>query len=141
MPEFRRFALTVALAAASTVAAFAADPGASAMPQVLTSPTGIRYVVGGTGAESQEAMKRMQGDFSLRIVYSAAAGDYAIADRLTIKRGSTSVLEIEQAGPIVMVALRPGDFRITTTMAGKSESRTVKVGAKPQTLNWKVAAS
>ena len=140
MHPIARFALTLALAAVSTVAAFAADPGAPPAPQAKVSPGGVSYVMGGDGAESQAALKQMQGEFSLRIVYSAAGGEYAVPDNLTIDRGTATLLDVAPGGPIVMVQLQPGDYRVTTRVAGKPETRSVTVGAQPQTLNWKVAA-
>ena len=141
MAAVHRFVSTLAIAVVSTAAAFAGDDaGAPPPPQVQTSPGGIQYVIGGAGAESQGAIEQMKAAFPLRIVFSAPGGAYAVAEHVSIKKGDAAVLDVDRAGPMLLVKLQPGTYRVEATVDGRTERREVKVGGAPQTLNWRVAA-
>jgi hypothetical protein len=118
----------------------AADPGAPAPPQVQTA-NGIEYISGGAGEEARAAIAAMQAGFGLRLVFSETTGAYVVADRVRIRTGATEVLSVDAAGPMLLVKLRPGDYTIEATYAGKLERRTVQLRRERVTINWRWPAA
>lgn len=137
--------LVLAGLAATTSPVFAqtaaGDPGAPPAPVVRTAPGGVEYVNGGAGAEAQEAIGKMQSSFALKLVFATSTGAYAVADRVSVTRGSASVLDVERAGPLLLVKLPPGSYRVEATAGGRTEGRDVRVGGALQTLTWRIEGS
>jgi hypothetical protein len=136
MPATVRFVLTLALAVMCAGAALAqTDPGAPPPPQVRTS-NGIDYVNGGAGEEARAAMTQLQPGFDLKLVFSNPAGEYVVADHVSVKSRSGQVLDVDRAGPLLLVKLPAGDYTVAASVEGKTEQRAVKVGAGMRTVNW-----
>jgi len=47
------------------------------------------------------------------------------------------LLAIRDAGPIVMIKLRPGQYTLEATWKGKTERRSVRLATSMQTLEWR----
>lgn len=110
------------------------DVGAPPTPRAQTY-AGTEYVNGGAGEESRTAMARMQPGFPLRLVFSDRTGEYIVADHVDVKNGATSVLNVDKAGPLLLVKLAPGRYTIDATYAGRTEQRSV-FGQGSRTVNW-----
>ncbi len=132
------------LAGAAMLALVAAQPApaqsnpALAGAPVVQSAGGIDYVNGGIGEGARAAMTQMQERFALRLVFSNSAGQYLVADRVTVRRGDREVMSVSQAGPILMLGLAPGSYTIDADYGGRSEHRTVSVGSAAQAVNWRL---
>jgi hypothetical protein len=103
----------------------------------VQSANGIEYLSGGVGSESRDALQRLQGDFPLRLVFSNAAGDYFVADTVTVRDASGQLLALRGVGPILMLKLAPGDYTLNAIYSGRTEQKQVKVGTSQQTVNWR----
>ena len=139
--RFLTWSIGLALAAA-TLAAQAqtavpgADPGAPPAPRVR-SEAGIEYLNGGAGEEARAALEAQRAAFPLRLVFSVASGAYAVADHVEVSNGSGKLLGVDDAGPMLLVKVPPGDYTVDATYGGKTERRRVSVGREGSTVNWR----
>ncbi len=113
------------------------SPGSTAAPMVQHTPGGIAYISGGAGEEDRSKMTAQQNEFPFKVVLSNAAGEYLVADKLSVMAAQGDVLTVRDAGPLVMMKLPPGAYTLEATWQGKTERRAVRVGAPGQTLNWR----
>ena len=136
-PVHRPLAAMALLAGMVAHAALAqTSPGAPTPPQVQHSPGGIDYMSGGAGEEERNAMAAQAAEFPLKIVLSASAGEYVVADKLSVVTPEGELLRIRDAGPVVMMRLRPGSYTLEATWKDRTERRAVHVGNAPATVNW-----
>lgn len=144
-------------ALANAVAQALGNPGARAIVIALALPAvaaaqamlpqektegGIAYVSGGIGQNEAMAMRRAAREYPLSMIFSAGPRGAFLADvSVTIKddKGKT-MLETVSAGPIMLVDLPAGDYRVAATVAGKTLHRAAKVGEKEGharvSFNW-----
>ena len=113
---------------------------AAALPQPKTDH-GITYLSGGIGEDESTAMKAEVKDYPLSLVFSAGKdGAYLAEIPVTIKdRAGNTVLDTVSHGPIMLVRLAPGEYRIEATRNGHALHRTVSVKGKGDTqvvLHW-----
>ncbi|MDQ6681257.1 MAG: hypothetical protein M3Y67_09905, partial [Pseudomonadota bacterium] len=106
-------------------------------PTVQHSPGNIDYISGGAGEEERTAMTARQAEFPLKVVFSAAGGEYLVADTLSVRSAKGEVLTVRDAGPLLMIKMPAGQYSFEATWHGKTERRAVTVGTKAQTLNWR----
>jgi hypothetical protein len=137
-----RIAVSLGLALIFTFAVLAqtaAPNGDSAAPPVpqVQSAGGIEYLNGGAGEESRAGIDAQGGAFPLRIVFSVASGAYAVADHVEIADAKGKLLGVDDAGPMLLVKVAPGDYAVEATYAGKTERRRVRVGGHGTTVNWR----
>ena len=131
--------LAVALAGAvlaQTSAPAGADPGTPPAPRVR-SANGVEYLSGGAGEESRAAIDAQRSAFPLRLVFSVAGGAYAVADHVDVSGASGKVLGVDNAGPLLLVKVPPGDYTVAASYGGKTEQRKVKVGRDGATVHWR----
>ena len=134
-PRLPTFAVLAALAIPAAMAQ--TSPGAPNAPQVQHSPSGIDYISGGAGEEDRTAMAAHAAEFPLKVVLSASAGEYLVADKLSVVTPQGELLRVRDAGPVVMMRLPPGTYTLEATSQGRTERRTVRVGSGPETVNWR----
>lgn len=77
----------------------------------------IRYITGGVGADSAEAMRRLRGDYPVAFTFGLRDGgrnQFLSGVFVRISRASgTPLLEIATEGPYLYVDLPPGDYHLT----------------------------
>lgn len=102
---------------------------ATAMPlEVQSFPSG-RYVTGGVGADEQAQMEQLRSQFNLRILTARRkSGDFLADARVSISRGSETVLQALMTGPLMLIQLPPGSYRVTVAAEGKEVERPVTIG-------------
>ena len=111
-----------------------------ALPEAQTQ-NGITYLSGGIGLDESEAMKAAAKDYTLMITCSVQPTGKYLADvkvNITDKSGSP-VLETVIDGPMLLVQLAPGQYRISADNDGVTMNRTVDIGSKHPTrvnLSW-----
>jgi len=136
-----RIALGLGLALIVTCAALAqttpAVPGTPPPPAVQRAGS-VEYLNGGAGEEERAAMTAQRSAFPLRIVFSQPGGAYAVADHVDVSQGTARVLEVDKAGPILMLKLAPGDYAVDAQYAGRTERRQVRVGRDGTQLDWRL---
>ncbi len=131
-------------ASAGTLALACALPAAaSAIPQAKVAD-GITYVSGGIGSDEAKAMRAEAKHYPLSMVFSAGKDSEYLSDvAVTIKDDAGKVVFDEASdGPIMLLRLKPGRYRIEASRDGKPEWRTVQVpatGARQVAFHWAAA--
>ena len=120
-----------AMALGLSLPAAAATTTQSALPQPKTE-NGIVYISGGIGATEAAAMKEEAKDYPLSMVFSADKDNEYLADiRVTIKdKAGKEVLNTVSDGPIMLVKLPAGEYKVAADAKGKALHRTVRIFAK-----------
>ena len=89
------------------------------------------YLNGGIGKDEAARLHAAAKDYSLQIEFSERRDNEFIADadlKIADARGKT-VFQRSDAGPIVLVRLAPGTYRVTATADGRSETQTTTVAS------------
>ncbi len=138
MTNLKRITAAVALLLASAAlvpVAYTADE------EAVRSSGGISYVSGGVGAASTDRLSALAKDFNLKLVFALKSGDYVSGVDVTIADAAgKTLLKVKSEGPWFLTRLPAGNFKIAATLDGKTETRTVAVGAeKLRTVDFRWA--
>jgi hypothetical protein len=135
-PKIIAAATALLLASATLVpVAYTADE------EAVRSSGGISYVSGGVGAASTDRLSALAKDFNLKLVFALKSGDYVSGVDVTIADAAgKTLLKAKSEGPWFLTRLPAGNFKIAATLDGKTETRTVAVGAeKLRTVDFRWA--
>ena len=112
-------------------AALAAASVLSASPAFAAPSAGdVRWTCGGIGSDERRVLDELRKDAKLELLFvTAKRGGYVAGARVTVSRGSTSLASFEADGPICLLDLPAGDYRIEARIGEAASSRTVKVPA------------
>jgi hypothetical protein len=123
-----RFGRGAAAAALLLLANASADD--SALPPVQQAGD-ISYISGGVGFDESDAMKAVAAKYSLEVTFAALAegrSAYAFPKRLTVvKANGAPVLDITPDGPLLLLDLRPGKYRVTAVNEDQSKTQAVEI--------------
>lgn len=111
-----------------------------AAPENVISRNGVSYVSGGIGADSQQRLKALEPEFSLKLVFTLAEGNYVSDVNVAIKdaRGKTLIEHVAD-GPFLLAKLPVGKYTVSAIYEGKTQIRQISVkGGRLQTeyLRW-----
>jgi hypothetical protein len=132
--------VTVLWLALCSAAAWAQQepPGAEGRSAPQSSEA-VKYLSGGAGDEERSQLMAQWSQFPLLIVFSAPGGAYAVPDSVRISNArGIPVLEVGQAGPMLMVNLPPGDYRVQARVGDAAQERDLHLGTQPQRLDWRM---
>lgn len=118
------------LLAALLCGAAGADSGA--LPPVQHSGD-ISYISGGIGQDEIDAMKAVTAQYALQMTFFSHAGSgkdtYNAPAELTIlKADGSPVLDLKPDGPLLLVDLPAGRYRVTASNGGWSKTSPVEIG-------------
>jgi hypothetical protein len=125
MRKFTAIALTGLLFTLSS-------PWAAAIGDVTRDVTrgGINYVSGGVGVDSEEQMLAQQKNFDLKLMFTLVEGNYlADVNVVVADAKGRKVIEDVADGPFFMAKLPDGQYTVTATYEGTSQTRKVNVSA------------
>jgi hypothetical protein len=128
-----------ALMVAATFPAHATDAMSDAGPSQAT------YINGGIGASDEQHMRQIAKEWPLRMTFSATKNNEFVADvslRVTDEHG-TPCLQLSDAGPMTYAKLPAGNYRVTASLQGRSETREVSLdgtGGRDLYFHWNRAA-
>ncbi len=125
MIAYRTIVGAVALALAG--AAFALD----GLPPLQTSG-GVSYMTGGVGLDESDAIKAAEKDFNLSLLFAQnKRGEYLSDIKVSIadKAGKT-VLKVVSDGPMLLVRLPAGAYKVSANHVGNTLVKAVQVEAK-----------
>jgi hypothetical protein len=118
-------------AALMTVVVVPAPDSLAATATATLSAAAPDYLSGGIGEEDVRRMETAAPNYSLRVEFSAGEDNEFLADvavSITEPQGRL-VFEHVDAGPILLVKLEPGTYRVMATAPDRSpEVKTVTVG-------------
>lgn len=128
----RRTLLALTFVAGAHAAAVYAEPNVA--PRVDTH--GTTYVSGGIGEGEAQRMQQLASDYNVKFILSEKSGAYAAAVKLAVVDASGQhVLDVPDAGPIVLANLPRGQYQIVASYEGKPVTERVAVkGNAPQTI-------
>ncbi len=100
----------------------------------------IIFVSGGAGEEDRDALKQVESQYNLRLLFAARNGDYLanVAVTLADAHGKV-VLDTIADGPIFYARVPAGRYRVTVSNEGQSQSRDINLsrdGAVRQDFYW-----
>lgn len=103
----------------------------SQQPLQVQEQQGVTFVSGGFGKDERDQLQAMQGQFNLKLAFATDAGNYlaGIDVRILDQQGSTLV-ETGSDGPILMVNLPAGAYKVVADSRGNEKERTVNVGSQ-----------
>lgn len=132
--RFGTAAVVLLLASATLVpVAYTADE------EAVHTSGGVSYVSGGVGAASSDRLSALAKDFNLKFVFALKSGDYVSGVDVKIADAAGKMLvDTKSEGPFFLTRLPAGNFKIGATFQGKTESRTITVGAeKLKTIDFR----
>ena len=134
--------LTGLLAAGSALAQQPAPSPSAApqarMPEAKTSGA-LHYQCGGIGVDESTAMRAAMKDYPLSLLFARADGAYEanISVRITPEGGQGAPMAFNAGGPVCLLQLPAGSYRVDVQGAGQKHERNVKVGGAPQSLDFR----
>ena len=143
--------LSVALAATSAAAATATPPAQTASLPAAEAPAltpqqqgAIRFVSGGTSIDDRAVMHDLAKGYNMRLMFAVQPSGQYLADvgvTVADMHGKTLVNTIAD-GPLFYAELPPGAYRVSVTSEGRTQDRTIDVGATggaSQAFYWRQA--
>jgi len=108
------------------------------LPQPQTEGN-VTYLSGGIGQDEALAMKEAQKQYPLSMIFTQG-GEYLANVPVDIRdKSGKTVLHAVSNGPIMLVKLPAGEYRVSAQMNGKTLQHTAKVRAAGNThlsFNW-----
>lgn len=122
MRKFATIVLAGLMLAGGSYTAAAAEP---------VNRSGITYVSGGIGSDAEERLRAQRSEYNLMLVFTLNEGNY-LADvnvSLADAKGAKLVEHVAD-GPFFLAKLPPGQYSVSATYDGKTQTRRVSVGGK-----------
>lgn len=89
------------------------------------------YLTGGVGEDEVAEIKDRSSQYTLGVMAARkVSGDFLADCKLTITRGSATLLEAVMDGPFLMARLAPGTYRLRAEFEGKTQERQVTIGSR-----------
>lgn len=90
----------------------------------------ITFVSGGAGDEDRAALKQVESQYNLRLLFAARNGDFLANIGVTLAdTGGRTLLDTVADGPIFYAHVAPGRYRLTVSNGGQSQSRNISLSA------------
>lgn len=107
-------------------------------PEMMTEGA-VQYFCGGVGADERRAMRELEPRANLKLVFvTAKRGGYLADARVTIGDGNAIRFSAVADGPICLLQLPQGRYRVAAALGGATRSAQVSIGAQtgnpPQTV-------
>lgn len=108
---------------------------------VTKSEDGITYVNGGLDVEQQREIKALRNDFNLQLTFvEKSSGAYlADVDVLIQDTWGKEIIALPDMGPVLLIQLAPGNYRVKAESGDKVQTKTVNVnqqGIKDLYFYW-----
>ncbi len=129
--------MLVAAAFALPVAAMAQE---SALPLAKTQGS-ITYVTGGIGLDESTALRQEQKNYPLSLLFAEGKRGAYVANVHVIVKGAGGKVLVDSpsSGPIMLIRLPPGEYRVSAQLRGEEKQAAVKVpdkGTASYTFSW-----
>ena len=90
----------------------------------------VAYSCGGVGADERRAMKALEPDANLKLLLvTAKRGGYLGGGELTVNDAKGASVRIVADGPVCLLRLPAGSYRIAAAMDGTTRAAQVVIGA------------
>ena len=115
--------------------------GAPVDPPASVQIGEVTVVSGGVNADETRAIRQIAGDYPVRLEISGRGGAFYVADTLSVLQNGQRVVDVPDAGPLVLMDLAPGRYQLLATFDGTTVTRDLQVGRPGGTLHWVIPAS
>ena len=103
---------------------------ALALASCVASAQQVRYTCGGVGSDERRMLESARADARLELLFvTAKRGGYIAGAQVTVSRGNERLAAFESEGPICLLDLPAGSYRIDAKLGDATSTRTVKVPA------------
>lgn len=107
------------------------SPKAQEADSQMNSAPQVEMVSGGIGDGGMEAIEEKQKDYSLKLVFADADGEYLADVKVLIKdRKGNEVVNTDSVGPVLLLKLKPGVYTVSSTTNKETKSQKVTVRNK-----------
>lgn len=91
----------------------------------------VPYISGGIGDDEFDEIASQKDKYNTKLLFTEANGEYLsdVAVAITDSKGN-AVLSIVTEGPVLLVKLKPGTYKVKATEAGRVKESRLSVGAK-----------
>lgn len=122
-------------------AAFSQEEGRLPIPIEEKEYQGVSFMSGGIGEGEREALRQLEKNYNLKVIYALAEGNYlALVDTVVKDAQGKTVLEATAQGPWLYAKLPAGSYAITaTTTQGQTQEKQVRLpqqGRREVTFTW-----
>lgn len=108
----------------------ALSPAAFAAPQAQSNGDAA-WTCGGVGADERRALQSQRPQSNVELLFvTAKRGGYLADASFTVTRGGQKVASAESEGPMCLLSLPAGDYRIEARRGDVVRTQAVKAGAK-----------
>lgn len=117
----------------------AAAPVAAAQGAALMTEGAVRYACGGAGVEERQALKALEGEANLKLLFLTQKRGGFLADaEVTVADAAGKVqLRTVAGGPVCVLRLPEGRYRVSASLGGVTRTASARVPAqagRPQSL-------
>ena len=110
---------------------FTADLPASVQVQTYQ---GIPYLSGGVSEEERDALRQVDGEYNVKLIFAAKAGNYLADVNVTIEDShGKKVLEAVSGGPWFYTKLPPGTYTVLAQAEGQTHQQVAAIKPQQQT--------
>ena len=126
-------ALPAAVATGLAAAFLAAGP---ALAELQASRTDVPYATGGVTSDEADALRAQARDYSLEVTMAAPGevpghNDFVAGTSVHVLDAKGNlVLDVQDAGPILLADLPPGNYTLEAVDGGSVQTRHVRVGPR-----------
>jgi len=100
----------------------------SVQAQEVNQPPQAEMVSGGIGDTGMDKIVAAQKNYSLKLVFSEANGEYlADVDVIIQDRKGNTVISTDSVGPILLVKLKPGTYTVSSSTDRETTTRKIAV--------------
>jgi hypothetical protein len=93
--------------------------------------TDVRWTCGGIGSDERQMLEDLRRDAKLEMLFvTAKRGGYVAGARVSVHRGDTTVASFEADGPICLVDLPAGTYRIEARIGEANATSVVTISPK-----------
>lgn len=109
----------------------------SSLPPAQTQGN-ITYRCGGIGSPRSEEMRAAMKQHPLSMLFATPSGEYRAAVNVTVKDAAgKTVLKVPSTGPICLIDLPDGRYKVEVASSGKTRMQSVNVGGGPKSLDFR----
>ena len=107
-----------------------------AFAELQASRTDVPYATGGVTSDEADALRAQARDYSLEVTMAAPGevpgyNDFVAGTRVRVLDAKGNlVLDVQDAGPILLADLPPGNYTLEAVDNGSVQARHVRVGAR-----------
>lgn len=90
----------------------------------------VRWTCGGIGSDERRMLEAHRADADLELLFvTQKRGGYVAGASVVVKRDAATVASFEADGPICLLGLPPGAYRVEASLAGATVNRNIRVPA------------